>query len=283
MPKISELTTDTALSGSETAALADGAATKKVPLSSLGEWVLVMLGRASVAGELWSGNSTSSGTVLNTLALTGNGTTTARNVATTNRLTRAKRLGYAGAAGAGNYAGRYNTWAQFTVGDGATPAKGGFRAVFRWGCSDAAAVAGALMFVGLSSSIVAPSPTTGPETLTNQVGVAQIAGSANLQIVYGGSAAQTAIDLGAGFPAADTAAWYQLELEAKADEPTKVHYTVTNKSTGVVATGTLTGVAGTAIPATTTLLGPRTWRSNNATALAVGIDLGGWFIESDLG
>jgi hypothetical protein len=220
---------------------------------------------------------------LNGASSLGNvGTATARNVATTNRLTRAKRVGYVSASTAGNAGALENNGTgntQWTVG-GASGA--GFLAVFRWGCSDAATVAGAHMFVGMRSSTADPSRTVSPATLTNQIGVAQLNGGANLNIVYGGSAAQTAIDLGASFPAADTTALYELILYARPDDATKVAYRVENIGTGAVASGVLTGVAGTALPANTTLLGPMFWRSNNATALAVGIDIASLYIASDI-
>jgi hypothetical protein len=173
------------------------------------------------------------------------------------------------AATAGQAAGVYGTVSYNAFHSLGGKLNGGFLAVFTWNCADAAAVATAHMFVGMRSSIVAPTVTTSPATLTNQIGIAQVAGSANLQIVYGGSAAQAAIDLGANFPAANTANVYELILYARPDVNNQVAYRVVNRTTGNSTSGVLTGVAGTALPANTTLLGPIMWRSNNATALAV--------------
>lgn len=211
------------------------------------------------------------------------GTATARTVATTNRFTRARRLAYVSAATGGSAAGLATlnaaTHHHWTVG-GASGA--GFLAIFRFGVSDPATVAGAHMFVGLHNTSGTPSVTGNPNAYTNAIGLAQLNGGANLNIVYGGSAAQTPIDLGANFPAGSLSAdWYELILYARPDV-NQVAYRVERINTGDVASGVLTGTAGTALPANTTLLGPRMWRSNNATALAVGIDIGGLYIESDV-
>lgn len=51
--------------------------------------------------------------------------------------------------------------------------------------------------------------------------------------------------------------------------------------TGTKTSGTLTGVVGTAIPASTTLMAIRAWRTNNNTANAVGMDISQIYIETD--
>lgn len=217
--------------------------------------------------------------------LTNVGTLTARPPASTNRFTRSKRTGYVSAATAGATAGVYaaNTNSTYyALGTGTNAGGGGFWASFRWGASDAATVAGAHMFIGVTSTVSAPAAATNPNTFTNSVGVAQLNGGANLNIVFGGSAAQTAIDLGANFPAAGLSTdEYELILYAPSNVNNTVFYRVERINTGDVATGTLTGTAGTALPANTTFLGPRIFRSNNATALAVGLDIISFYIESD--
>jgi hypothetical protein len=217
--------------------------------------------------------------------LTNVGTLTARPPASTNRATRSKRTGYVSAATAGATAGAYaaNTNSTyFSLGTGTNIGGGGFFAVFRWVESDAATVAGAHMFLGLSSTVAAPTAATNPNTFTNSVGVAQTNGGANLKIVYGGSAAQTEIDLGANFPASGHSAdEYEAIFYAPPNVNNTVFYRVERINTGDVATGTLTGTAGTVLPANTTFLGPRMFRSNNATALAVGLDIVSFYVESD--
>jgi hypothetical protein len=61
----------------------------------------------------------------------------------------------------------------------------------------------------------------------------------------------------------------------------EVNYRVERLNTGHIATGTLTAATpGTQLPANTTFLAHRAWRTNNATALAVGIDIGNLYIET---
>jgi hypothetical protein len=60
-----------------------------------------------------------------------------------------------------------------------------------------------------------------------------------------------------------------------------VYYQVTRQNTGNVASGTLTGTAGTVLPANTTNLFWRGWRTNNATAAAVTLQYGAMYIETD--
>ncbi len=176
------------------------------------------------------------------------------------------------AATAASFAGLYGTIPYWFVGNGA--GLGGFLAVFRFSPSDQAPVSGARMFVGLSSTTSAPTNVE-PATLTNQIGVAQLSTSANLAIVYGGTTAQAAIDLGASFPAGGlTTDLYELTLVSDAGDNSRVGYRVERLNTGDVATGFLANTTpGTTLPATNVVLAQRMWRTNNATALAVGFDL----------
>ena len=212
-------------------------------------------------------------------APTSLGTTTIRAVATTSMATRARRMGYVSAATAAAVCGQYTTVAQFTI--GATGGIGGFFHVCRFVPSDAAAVAGARMFVGLRNATAVPTNIEPSSGQTNMVGVAQISTSSNLHIVYGGSAAQAAIDLGANFPANGLSTdLYELALFAPPDSQV-VHYMVTRLNTGHVASGTLSGTVGTVLPAATTFLGHAAWRNNNATALACGLDIVSIYVETD--
>lgn len=225
------------------------------------------------------GNATTVPGVLGIAAPTAVGTATARNVAATSLATRARRLGYVSAATAGSLSGHYSATAQFTI--GASGGIGGFFYVCRFVVSDAAAVSGARMFVGLRNAVAAPTNVEPSSGQTNMVGVAQISTSNNLQIVYGGSAAQTAIDLGANFPANTLSAdLYELALFAPPDTQV-VYYQVTRVNTGQTAEGTLSGTVSTVIPAASTFLAHAAWRCNNATALAVGIDVVSVYIETD--
>ena len=226
------------------------------------------------------GNATTVPGVFGYTAPTVLGSATARNIATTNLFNRMRRLGYVSSATAGNFAGQYVAVAQVTVGDGS--GNGGFYKVCRFGCSDAATVAGARQFVGVGSAVGAPTNVE-PSTLTNSIGVGHGAADTNLKIYYGGSAAQTAIDLGSNFPVNTLSTdVYELALFAPPSSNNTVYYEVTRLNTGNVAAGTLTGTAGTALPASTTLLSyQRAWRCNNATAKAVGLDVMSDYIETD--
>jgi hypothetical protein len=213
-------------------------------------------------------------------ALTGVGTATARNVATTSRLTRSKRIGYVSAGTAGSGAGLSNNTTgvtQWTVG-GAAGA--GFKAIFRFAVSDASLVAGAHSIIGMKNLTASPGVTTNPNTLTNIIACCQTNGSANWHICYGGSAAQTPVDTGIAIANTDL---LEFIIYARPDVNNKVTWRLENISTGSVASGELTGTAGTALPANTSFLGPVIWRSNNATASAVGIDISSYYIESDFG
>jgi hypothetical protein len=238
-----------------------------------------LIGSNKIAWWNPPGNATTVPGVLGLAAPTAVGTATARNVASTSMATRARRLGYVSAATAGSLSGHYSATAQFTI--GATGGIGGFFYVCRFVVSDAAAVSGARMFVGLRNAVAAPTNIEPSSGQTNMVGVAQISTSNNLQIVYGGSAAQTAIDLGANFPANTLSAdLYELALFAPPDTQV-VYYQLTRVNTGQTAEGTLSGTVGTVIPAASTFLAHAAWRCNNATALAVGIDVVSVYIETD--
>lgn len=222
-----------------------------------------------------AGNSSGVPGVLGMQGVTVTGTATARNVATTNLFTRQKRLGFVSTTTAGTLAGPRIPVAQITTGITISSINtGGFFWACTFGTSDAATVSGARQFVGVSSSTSAPTNVQ-PSTLTNVIGVGHGNSDTNLFIYYGGSAAQTPINLGANFPAntlsVDT---YTLYLFCAAGVNNSVGYLVERNNTTNVASGTLTGTAGTALPANTTLLTMlQAWRSNNATALAVGLDI----------
>jgi hypothetical protein len=237
-----------------------------------------IINRAQIGFWQPPGNATTVPGVLGMAAPTVLGTATARGVATTTRATRRRRLGYVSAATVGALSGHYSTNAQHTIGDGA--GNGGFLYACRFVVADAAAVAGARMFVGLRNAVTAPTNIE-PNAQTNLVGVGQLSTSNNLHIIYGGSTAQTAIDLGVNFPVNTLSAdLYELTLYSPPGAANTLHYRVERIGTGFVATGQLApGTAGVTLPAATTLLAHAAWRTNNATALAVGIDICNIYFE----
>lgn len=226
------------------------------------------------------GNATTVPGVFGMAALTATGTATARNVATTRFFTRLKRLGTVSAGTVGSLTGFRGGVAQYTLGGGSVGI-GGFYYVIRFGISDAATVAGARMFIGLRNITTAPTNVE-PSTLTNCIGIGHGAADTNLKIYYGGSAAQTPIDLGPNFPANTLSVdMYELKLFCGPLSTNSVGYLVERLNTGQTASGTLTGTAGTALPLNTTLLVNNDYRTNNATALAVGIDYVSIYFETD--
>lgn len=224
---------------------------------------------------LWMppGGSTTVPGVFGMAALTATGTATSRTIATTNILTRMTRLGFVSAGTAGSLAGGREAVAKYTTGAG--NGLGGFFARYRFGVSDAATVAGARMFVGLDAATAAPTNVE-PNTKVNCVGVGQLSTSTNLHIIYGNATAKTAIDLGANFPANTNADAYELNLFAP--NSGGVWYEVKRLNTSFSAVGFLPS---TDTPVATTLLCHQAWRTNNTTALAVGLDLCGIYIETD--
>ena len=231
------------------------------------------------------GNGTVVPGIMGFNAPTALGMPTTRSVATTNLFSRTRRLGYVSVATAAGFAGQFPPVSQWTTGDGA--GLGGFFFSCRFGFSDAAAVAGARAFVGMSASIVAPTNVEA-NTLLNSIGVSQLSTDATqLFLTFGGSAAQTAIALGTNFPpmaavGAANGIAYDLTLFAPPSANGVVSYMVERVGTAFIATGTLTpATVGTQTPLSTTLLAPRAWRCNNATALAVGIDIINVYLETD--
>jgi hypothetical protein len=221
--------------------------------------------------------------VLGFNAPTAVGTATSRTVTVTNLATRMRRLGYVSATTVGSLAGHYSTVEQFSCGSGANDGSGFFY-IIRWIPSDAATVAGERNFIGMVNSTSAPT-NVDPSTLINCIGVGQQATDATqLYLFYGGSAAQTPIALGAtNFPGSTLSTApiaYELAIFAPNATANTYYYQVTNISTGAYTTGSLSGGA-TQIPQNATLLCHRAWACNNATALAVGIDICSVYVETD--
>lgn len=207
------------------------------------------------------------------------GTATARNVANNNLLTRMKRIGYVSAATAGSLASWHVAALQYSLGSGSM---GGFTFIARFGVSDTATVSGARMFVGMRDVAAAP-PNVEPSGILNCIGVAQLSTSDNLHLVYGGSTPQPPIDLGVNFPAGTLSQdAYEIVLFAPPTIENTVGYHIERLGTGHVAEGTLTSaIPGVQLPSFDTLMCPNFFRTNNATALAVGLDICSVYLETD--
>lgn len=248
--------------------------------SGLDSFLQPLLARNKVGYWCPPGSTTTLPGVMGYTPPTTVGTTTARAITTANQLQRMRRMGYVSAATAGSLVSTRVTVAQITVGDGA--GLGGFMKVIRFATSDAATVSGARMFVGISAITTAPTNVE-PSTLINRIGVGHGAADTNLMIYYGGSVAQTPIDLGVNFPANTLSAdVYEFALYSSPNSSTVVSYEVTRLNTGDVATGDLTGTSGLQLPSPATLMTYHwAYRTNNTTALAVGLDIVSDYIETD--
>ncbi len=232
------------------------------------------LGGNKVALWLPPGGATTVPGVLGMSALTAVGTATSRAFATTSLLGRMGRLGYVSAATAASLVSAREAIAKYTIGAGGI--LGGFFYRIRFGVSDAATVAGSRMFVGLSASTAAATNVE-PNTLVNSIGVCKLSTSNNFALYFAGSSATTAVDLGADFPANTLSAdAYELVMFSAASSG-DVGYRFTRLNTGHVASGTIT----TGLPTSSVLLCIQNWRSNNATALAVGLDICRIYVETD--
>ena len=219
------------------------------------------------------------------------GTLTARTMASTNRFTRMRKLGYATtAATAGLLVSLRSGFPQFSTGTGGTAATadGGFFQSVRFAATDPAAVAGARMFVGVWGTTTAPTNVE-PSSLTNAIGVAQLStDTTQLYLVYGGSTAQTAVALGTGFPCRQITAGinngipYDFQIWCPPTGNGVVNWQLDRLDTGTSISGTITpGTPGLQTPLSTTMLSTVIWRCNNATALACNIDIINIYTETD--
>ena len=195
------------------------------------------------------------------------GTNSTQTPASTNAATRTHRHALTTGSTAGAMASLYQS-----ASPGIFLSAGSGNGGFHWTATVVPALAGPSgqrQFVGLSSSLAAPTNVE-PSSLTNVIGFAQLSGSTNWQVVFGGSSAQTPIDLGSNYPA-NTASvdLYQFHIFSDPNDATQIFYRVIrNKGqfdTGDVAIANTT--PGTTLPATSTALSwLRFWTTNNATA-----------------
>lgn len=217
------------------------------------------------------GNSTAAMTTWGLTAPTTSGTLTARTVAVTNVATMARRIGLVSAATAGSMCGARSAVGQFTMASG-------FMVVFRFFNSDAAAVANAKLWVGMTSVTTAFTGSgADPSSFNNAWGVGADGGQTNLAVMARGATTATTASLGSNFPANTlNKDFYEVALFCP-PSGTTIGYRVENISTGNIIAGTMT----TNLPSSTTLLMPQLWRGNGTTALAVGLDIVSVYMETD--
>jgi hypothetical protein len=227
------------------------------------------------------GNATTVPGVFGLPALTANGTATARTVATTSLATRMRRIGYPSTATAGTFAGARLATALFTAGSGVNDGSG-FLMIERWVESDPAVVSGRRAFHGMTSNVGAFTNVE-VSTLLNQIGIMQLSTDATQWYWIGsGSAAQTptAIGTAIGAPGGNSTTAWELAIFAPNGTANTFNLQLTNITTGVTASTTISGAA-TIVPQSTTLLSWNSWATNNATLAAVGIDICSLYIETD--
>lgn len=219
------------------------------------------------------GNATTLPGVNGMGALTTVGTATARAVTSSNGLTMLQRIGFVSAATAGAMVSAVDSVnPRLFLGAGGGNA-GGYIVALRFGISDPATVSGARMFCGLRNTVSAPTNVE-PSTLLNCIGVGHGAADTNLKI-YHGASTNTVVDLGANFPTtAVSTEGYLLILYAQPDTAgglNGVGWYVKRLKTGFSASG----IAGQS-PGQTNPVNLSCFRTNNATALAVGMDIGAY-------
>lgn len=169
-----------------------------IGVSNMDSVVQPSIWRQKVACWNPPGNATTLPGVDGMNAPTALGTATTRAVATTNLLTRTRRLCYASAATAAAFCGHYGTLAQWTTGTGAC--LGGFFYSCRFAITDPAAVTGARMFIGMRNLVAAPTNVE-PNTLANHIGITQLSNDATqLQFICRGAADGSTTPLGTNFP-----------------------------------------------------------------------------------
>ncbi len=249
--------------------------------SGLDSALQVLLARNKVGYWNPPGNATTVPGVFGITAFTASGTATARTVATTNLANRMRRLGYPSAATAGAFGGARIAVAQFSAGSGTIDGSG-FFLIERFIESDPAVVAGRRAFAGVTSATGAPTNVE-PNTLTNAIGICQLSTDATQWYwCQGGTAAQSAVAIGTGIgaPAGNSTTAWELAIFSPPLPANTFYLQLTNLSTGVTASTTMSG-SSTVVPQSNTLLAWRHWVTNNATALAVGVDFCSLYIETD--
>jgi len=230
------------------------------------------VGRTKIGTWSWMGNATTATIGPGIATPQTNGTATAVNVATTSALEATRRLQYLSAATNPSSASIRHNALQYFLGNASE--RGGFMMVMRFGPADAAN-RGTVpsMFCGMISqtTLLATINTT----LTNLVGVCQLAGSTNMQIIHNDSAGTaTTVDLGSDFPCNLNTELYEVTL-ACPPNATTVGYQVKRFGTGFEANGTIS----TNLPSNTQLLTPQMTRINNA-ANTVAMDFSSVYIET---
>lgn len=202
------------------------------------------------------------------------GTQTARAIAATNFSTQMRRVATVSATTAAAIAElRGPSAASFL---GASAGFGGFYLCVRF-LNDTNASTNDRMFVGMAP--VGAATNVDPSTLLNVLGVGFDAADSNFQMMCNdGAGACTKTDLGANFAKATLTNAYELRIFVPPNS-TVVKWSMERLDT----TGTLTEgtYLNTNQPATGTLLAPKMFKTNNATAAATALAYSSLYLEKD--
>ena len=235
------------------------------------------LGLNKTAWAVPNGNST----VLSVsgVALSAQGTATAKNWASTSRYTKMRGLEYLVTTAATTAIAAWRGGAaQYTVGSNAT-GDGGFHYICRWAPATGVATTTTRAFCGLRERVAAGTDQN-PSGLLDLCGMGWDDADTNIQFIHNDSSGvATKIDLGASFPVptTDRDNIYEVAMFSPPGVTQSVTYRVRNLVTGAEATGTVT----TNLPATTTALNPYAYFSVGGTLSVIGICLFSLYVETD--
>ena len=252
----------------------------------------VMMWDVVMTGGTLSAALTGIGIGVGFMATSGTATQTFNTPASTNYKSRLQYISVKSPAATASVgvsirttsAGTGTDVAPFFLGAGSAAGGGGFHIVYRFGVSDTLTTP--TTFLGLRATSAAnPSGTANWNTLTNVIGLTSLSTDATQwYIAYGGSTAQTAIALGTalGAPTLTTGVW-EFSLFAPENSNNTVYYQLIRlDTTGITpATGTLTGTAGTVLPANSQALNPIAFRGNSTASIVASLDLMCAYFETD--
>jgi hypothetical protein len=222
-----------------------------------------------VFAAIWpQGNNTTVGNV--GCAVSGTGTVTARNWASTNLYSRTKALDVLVTVAASTaVAGMRIGVSQFTASDG-------FRLVYRWGQATGTSVSTKRGFCGMRAAAGAPTDVQ-PSSITDMVGMGWDAADSNIQFMTNDSSGTaTKVDTGIARPSADATDVYEIELYAPPGGAS-ILWTIKNLTTGAIATGSAT----TDLPTSTTALQPMCCTSVGGTSGVTGVTVFTMYCESE--
>lgn len=200
------------------------------------------------------------------------GTATAVAYSAANRTGRLHRLRWVTAAGAGSIVTLRNATLEYALADG-------FSVGYRFRISDPADVTGARMFLGCRDN-AAVLTNVDPGTLTNVVGIGHNSGETTLRVYGGDGTAGTPVDLGSNFSALGSfAGFYDFRIVGLA-EGVFWQAIAWDDAVADVPLAQASGKFARAPAPTTAITALTAFRTNNATALAVSLDLASVFISS---